>query len=184
MAATLGCVLIALAAVSSYPTRAQEIVLAHPTNVRADSTIQGIVLTWDAPDVGAISGSQVQRRWLNMRARDELTSVVDTYSALTTYTDADVETGVLYANHIRALLADGRLSSWSSHSNAKALAVSTIESIGNAGVRVRTWRVMAGELPPGLYLDPYSGQLSGIPMEVGDFSITVERQWITPGAGR
>ena len=175
------CAVVLIAPASHGPTRAQEIVQARPTNVRAESTTGGIVLTWDAPDVDAISGYRVSRRWLDMSTMTEPSYTVDTGSTETSYTDAEVEAGVLYAYYVRALLSDGRLSSWSWHANAKALELNSNEGGPHSGAPFQMWSIMEGELPPGLYLDPYEGLFSGVPMVEGDYSITVERRWVNGG---
>ena len=170
VAAICGLVLIPTA--SSGPTGAQEVLLPGPANVRADSTPGGIVLRWNAPLIDDISGYRVQRRWLDMDAREERSHTVDTGSTETSYTDSGAETGVHYAYYVRALTSDGGLSSWSVHANARALAH---DSAGAAAPRSR-WTVVAGELPPGVYLDPYGGSLFGVPLQVGEYSFTAERQ--------
>ena len=178
------CVIVLLAPASHGPTRAQEVVQVRPTNVRAESTTGGIVLTWDAPDVDAISGYRVFRRWLDTSTQTEPSYTVDTGSTETSYTDTEVEAGVLYAYYVRALLSDGRLSSWSWHANAKALASTTSAGGLHSGAPFQVWSIMKGELPPGLYLDPYEGSFSGVPMVEGNYSITVERRWMSGGKRR
>ena len=177
------CAVVLLAPASHGPTRAQEIVQVRPTNVRAESTAGGILLTWDAPVVDSISGYRVFRRWLDMKTLTEPSHTVNTGSTETSYTDAEVEAGVLYAYYVRALLSNGRLSSWSWHANAKALGLSASEGGLNSGAPFRMWNIMEGELPPGLYLDPYEGSFSGVPMVEGNYSITVERRWVSGGNG-
>jgi Putative Ig domain len=45
---------------------------------------------------------------------------------------------------------------------------------GSGGVPPYTWSVTAGDLPPGLDLDPTSGALSGIPTVAGTYPFTVQ----------
>ena len=84
------CASVHLAPASHGPTGAQEIVQARPTNVRAESTAGGILLTWDAPVVDSISGYRVSRRWLDMSTLTEPSYTVDTGSTKTSYTAAEV----------------------------------------------------------------------------------------------
>ncbi|HYN14959.1 MAG TPA: Ig domain-containing protein [Terriglobales bacterium] len=42
------------------------------------------------------------------------------------------------------------------------------------GVPPRTWEVIAGSLPPGLSLDPFSGTISGTPTALGQYRFAVE----------
>jgi hypothetical protein len=49
---------------------------------------------------------------------------------------------------------------------------SKLEATG--GVPPRSWEVVAGQLPPGLSLDPVSGTISGTPTALGQFRFAVE----------
>ena len=167
-------VTLAAALPSSNSTRAQESAFpSRVTNFSAESTGSGIVLTWDAPAEGSVVGYRIHRQWLS-DGLEELTSLVDTHTSDTTYTDTKIEPGVLYLYHVRALFTDGALGDWSRSLNARAL--TALPGVVPPSPPVYRWRVVHGELPPGLFLDESTGRLYGIPGEAGRYSVKVKVQ--------
>jgi hypothetical protein len=49
----------------------------------------------------------------------------------------------------------------------------TVTYIASGGIPVYHWDIVAGALPPGLRLDPFTGTVSGTPTMSGSFSFTV-----------
>ena len=174
MLAMIGaCASITLTLVSSNATGAQESAFpSRPTNVRAESTGAGIILTWNAPTEGTVVGYRIHRQWLS----SELTSVVDTRTSDTTYTDTRIEPGVLYLYHVRALFTSGEMGEWSRSLNVRALDV--LPGVAPPAPRVCRWRIVRGELPPGLFLDESTGRLYGVPGEAGSYGVRVKVQCV------
>ena len=167
---------------SSNAARAQEMSIAsRPTTLRAEATGAGIVLTWGAPNEGSVIGYRVARIWQDDRGLDDLTSVVDTYSTDTTYTDVRIEPSVLYLYYVRAVFRDGALGSWSSGVSVRAL--SSLPGIPPPTPPVYIWRVVQGELPEGLFLNERTGEFYGAPGEIGHYRVIVERQRVDDGSG-
>ena len=164
-----------LTLVSSNATGAQESAFPdRPTNIRAESTGAGIILTWDAPIEGAVVGYRIHRQWLSADGSDELTSVVDTHTSDTWYTDTSIEPGVLYLYHVRAIFTGGAMGEWSRSLNARAL--DALPGVTPPAPPVYRWSIVQGELPPGLFLDESTGRLSGVPGDVGHYSVRVKVQ--------
>ncbi len=165
---------------SSNAARAQEMSIAsRPTTLRAEATGAGIVLTWDAPNEGSVIGYRVARIWQDDRGLDDLTSVVDTYSTDTTYTDVRVEPSVPYVYYVRAVFSDDTVGSWSRAVNARSLPI--LPGIPTSGSPVFRYSVVQGELPPGLFLDGRTGELYGTPSQVGHYRVLIQRQRIGGG---
>ena len=75
--------------------------LAAPTNFRASYADGAIVLTWDAPGGGSVSHYALSRH-AALEGRDLPSVEVTVDGGLTTYTDSDVQIGVLYDYYLRA----------------------------------------------------------------------------------
>ena len=169
---------ISMAAVlpSSNAARAQETGIAsRPTNLRAATTGSGIILTWDAPREGDVVGYRIARVWLDDRGIEQLTQMVDTHSTDMTYTDVRIDPGVLYLYYVRAVFNNGRMGDWSRAVSARALS-----SLPGIPPPVYIWRVVYGELPPGLFLNESTGEFYGTPGETGRYNVVVERQRVYP----
>lgn len=54
-----------------------------------------------------------------------------------------------------------------------AVGVAYSQVLSAPGVDSAEWRVTAGALPPGLSLEPRSGEIRGVPLEAGTFGVTV-----------
>ena len=179
----LGTVVSVALLSSSNGTRAQETPSAfpdRPTNLRAESTGAGIVLSWDAPVEGPVAGYRIARIWLDSAGLENLTRVVDTHSTSTTYTDVRIEINVLYVYYVRAIFGNGTTGSWSRAVNVRAL--SALPAIPTPRPPEYRWYVVQGELPPGLFLDQRTGQLYGVPGEVGHYNVMIQRQRIDDGS--
>lgn len=161
---------------SSNAARAQETGIAsRPTNLRAAATGSGIILTWGAPSEGDVAGYRIARVWLDDRGIEQLTRVVDTHSADTTYTDVRIDPSVLYLYYVRAVFNNGRMGDWS-----RGVSVRALSSLPGIPPPVYIWRVVYGELPPGLFLNESTGEFYGTPGEVGRYNVVVERQRVYP----
>ena len=80
-----------------------------PQNLSGSVSGGKIVLTWDDPGDSTITGYQIRRRTLDVIGPDGSFAVIEanTNSASTSYTDSNVETGVIYSYRIHAINAGG-----------------------------------------------------------------------------
>ena len=88
---------------------------AKPTGLTAAPSHDRVVLSWDDPQDGGITGYVILRRNRATTAPGEFTELVaDTGSAATTYTDHDVAAETLYTYRIKAINDHGlsELSRW------------------------------------------------------------------------
>ena len=173
--------LISMAAVlpSSNAARAQEAGIAsRPTNLRVATTGSGIILTWDAPREGVVVGYRIARIQLDDGGLEQLTRMVDTHSTDTTYTDVRIEPGVLYLYYVRAVFNNGAMGDWSRGVGARALS-----SLPGIPPPVYIWKVVHGEMPPGLFLNESTGEFYGTPGEIGRYNVVVERQRVDTESG-
>ena len=81
--------------------------LAAPRNLAGAVSGEDIVLTWDAPEHGPVTGYQVLRRRPDLGEGEYQALVVDTRSTETTYTDGNVENGVKYLYKVAAVNSRG-----------------------------------------------------------------------------
>ena len=92
------------AAVAAAPTEPP----AQPTGLTAEASHDSIVLTWDDPREGSITGYVILRRQHDTHAQGQFTTLVeDTGTAATTYTDAAVEPETRYTYRIKAINGAG-----------------------------------------------------------------------------
>ena len=81
---------------------------AAPTGLSATASYDQVVLTWDDPGDGSITGYVILRRNRDIHAEGEFTTLVeDTGTAATTYTDGTVEPETPYTYRIKAINEHG-----------------------------------------------------------------------------
>ena len=91
---------------------------SKPTNLTATVNGDGhIVLNWDDPDDGSVTGYQILRRRPSQGEGTLLAYVSDTGSTATTYTDTNVTAGVRHVYRVKAINA-ACLSQWSNYARA------------------------------------------------------------------
>ena len=153
----------------------------RPHNLTAAASDGAVVLTWKKPvGVRYISDYRILRHRPELGETEPLVYVEWTYTPDTTYTDTDVELGVLYVYTVQAVNFLGDLSEASYPVEIRATATATdpepepVENSPATGAPAISGTAQVGET--------LTADTSGIEDEDGLDNVTYSYQWVADGA--